>query len=690
MRFLPLVFLLGACLEADLIPCGESLCPQDKVCAPDGRCLAPTLLEQCANQAEGTPCDALEGVDGRCANGICEQVSCGNGFVDEQLTEECDGGEAAQCVDFGFDLGRAACVSCSFDTTPCVRFGWVRIEYASSQKMWTDGTILAYTTYAPKGLAVQGGGFTVHSADEYLAVEGGNGHVFAIAATGEVVEAAGNSLVTLGMPTAAPIDLAVADDGVPYVLGADCRVFAYDGAWTELGTQLPIGVADCHLLAVLGSGPGTRIAVAKPDGGLWLDDGHDRFTSAGMAPTTISVLELHETYVWVGGATGVYRTPIASPTTFETRIANHGITSLAFIGSAFYATTTEGTLLHRTAKTTDTLRGPTGGRVVDDGHDGLYMFQGPIYRFTGTSYSELVGPPIDVIQDQLVASCRTRTRDILVISGQNLFSLDVAGVWSTFPSPVSTSLRGVACQGSQVAIVSHSNDNNSTLARSTTGPSGTFQIIPTSDAVKEAVWLGVGTMFVVGTTGAGAAANSSPGWIGELANGVIDELVLPDALGACRLFAVSGTDVDGILDVVAAGRCDDRGVVLERVGFRDWNVVYRSPTNDGGFRSILRVPATNALGYMIFAAGEGGAVWFDGTWHADASVIGRTLSGTAEDMWLSGAFTDLQHFDGTVWSQVATSALSQIAVFAQETDVLLPGGAPGHVQLLRDKEIVPP
>ena len=117
----------------------------------------------------------------------------------------------------------------------------------------------------------------------------------------------------------------------------------------------------------------------------------------------------------------------------------------------------------------------------------------------------------------------------------------------------------------------------------------------------------------------------------------------------------------------------------------NWRVVYQSPTTDGGFRAVLRTAN------RIFAAGDRGAAWFDGTvWHTDPTVIGRTLSGSETDLWLSGAFTNVQHFDGTQWSQVATAALSQIAVLASEGDIVFPGGAQGHVNLIRDRQVVPP
>ena len=687
-------FLVGACVRADLIPCGESLCPQDKVCAPDGRCLPPSLLEQCEGRDDGAACDALEGIDGRCANGVCEQVSCGNGFVDDQLHETCDGSTDTQCVDFGFDLGRPSCTGCAVDTASCTRFGWVRVEYASSQDMWTDGTILAYTTYSPQGIVVHGGGYDATSPRRYYALDGGDGQVYALSDAFVVEHATPTGFEDLPAAPSAIADIAVSDDGIPFVLGFDCRVYAYrSAAWSEIGAQAPIPTigGGCSMIAVQGATANTKVVVASPSGPFWVSTDLTHFVERPSTVTQVSDVKLHEDAVYFVYQGGVARASLTMPEPPEYTFSLFNTTSIAFVGDHYYVTSRQGLVVRVAGKIVDSHRGPTGGRVTDDGHGGLYMYQGPIHRFTGIAFGELGPPELNVQEEQIAASCRLGDR-VLAMSDLTLFrqGVDDTAKWDEFPNPLQpTSYRGLACSGdSLIAVVTHIEDGNSLLGLSNVGPDA-ISLVDTSSPVKDAVWIAPdGTVIVVGSSGQGATANTSPGWAGEIAPGwetdlssaILDGAAL--AFGTCRFYAVHGL---ALSNVVAAGRCDDKGTIIERVSKNNWRVVYQSPTTDGGFRAVLRTAN------RIFAAGDRGAAWFDGTvWHTDPTVIGRTLSGSETDLWLSGAFTNVQHFDGTQWSQVATAALSQIAVLASEGDIVFPGGAQGHVNLIRDRQVVPP
>lgn len=689
MRLVLLVVFLGGCIESDLIPCGDVQCPADTVCGPDGRCLAPELLEQCQGMPDGEACDALEGIDGRCATGVCEQVSCGNGFIDDQLHEACDGATAAQCVDFGFDLGRPACTSCAIDTSTCVRFGWVRLEYASSQDMWTDGTITAYTTYSPQGLIVHGGGFAVDETDRYFRITGGGGRVFGLRGA-ELVELVGTGPVPVTHPTYQFfMDVAVGDDGVVYALAGQsgCTIVANtNGTWEEIGTAQPIPEGrTCYHLDVDGAGAATRIVVSDSTSRFYWNDGRTRFVAGPVLDFSIAQVRADGDAVWLNTEMSLWRFDL---TTQELKGVLHpatDVTSFALVGDRVYATTNDGLILRVADGRIDRFRGPTGGRVTDDGRGGLYMYNGPIYRFTGTTFGEMPTTPIDVLDEQLVGSCR-RGKLLITAAERHVFVL-TGDAWEIHESGLQpTSVQSLACNADSVVLASSVENDNAYLARWDTD--GSHDLLRL-DSLCEAVWLAPdGALIGVGASGVGDAADTSPGWIGETRAdalgdpGALVEHVLPVAVGACRLVAVHG---DGAGKVVAAGRCDGKGTILERTALQSWNVIYQSPTIDGGFRAV----ATH--GGKIFAAGDRGAAWFDGTtWHADASVIGRTLSGTADDMWLSGAFTNVQHFDGTAWSQVATAALTRIVVSAGDESVVFPGGAPGHVNLIRDRQIVPP
>jgi cysteine-rich repeat protein len=83
--------LLGACPETSLTPCGDLLCPTNKVCAPDGvSCVATTQLEACASQIEGAGCSYPGTLDGVCRGTVCIPAGCGNAVVEPG--EACDDG----------------------------------------------------------------------------------------------------------------------------------------------------------------------------------------------------------------------------------------------------------------------------------------------------------------------------------------------------------------------------------------------------------------------------------------------------------------------------------------------------------------------------------------------------------------------------------------------------------------------
>jgi hypothetical protein len=92
------------------------------------------------------------------------------------------------------------------------------------------------------------------------------------------------------------------------------------------------------------------------------------------------------------------------------------------------------------------------------------------------------------------------------------------------------------------------------------------------------------------------------------------------------------------------------------------------------------------LGGEIYAIGDFGAAWTrGGAWQTDATITGRSISGTsASDVWVAGVFTQIQHWDGTAWSKMTTRLLGPAVVHATANRVLFPGAAANHVSLLRE------
>lgn len=78
---------LGACLEPQLVPCGDLACPTGLLCVGDEVCASPEQVTACDGLADGASC-VVGGNTGRCDRGVCVGAGCGNGVVDPG--EACD------------------------------------------------------------------------------------------------------------------------------------------------------------------------------------------------------------------------------------------------------------------------------------------------------------------------------------------------------------------------------------------------------------------------------------------------------------------------------------------------------------------------------------------------------------------------------------------------------------------------
>ncbi|MBL0217097.1 MAG: hypothetical protein IPQ07_24890 [Myxococcales bacterium] len=85
--------VLAACkLEADLVECGDLLCPSDSVCLPDG-CASAGDVAACEGLAENGMCSTAAVAVGYCTSGVCRGVFCGDGKMG--FREVCDDGNVS-------------------------------------------------------------------------------------------------------------------------------------------------------------------------------------------------------------------------------------------------------------------------------------------------------------------------------------------------------------------------------------------------------------------------------------------------------------------------------------------------------------------------------------------------------------------------------------------------------------------
>ena len=57
--------LLAACIDPELVPCGELACAGNAICVPGPRCVQASQLSACAGKDEGADC-IVSGVAGKC------------------------------------------------------------------------------------------------------------------------------------------------------------------------------------------------------------------------------------------------------------------------------------------------------------------------------------------------------------------------------------------------------------------------------------------------------------------------------------------------------------------------------------------------------------------------------------------------------------------------------------------------
>lgn len=90
MKWLWAVVLAGCSIEAELVQCGDYLCPVGTLCdTAHESCATQQQFDACTGLVENADCTAND-IDGGCFDGVCIRRGCGNRIVEP--TEQCDDG----------------------------------------------------------------------------------------------------------------------------------------------------------------------------------------------------------------------------------------------------------------------------------------------------------------------------------------------------------------------------------------------------------------------------------------------------------------------------------------------------------------------------------------------------------------------------------------------------------------------
>jgi len=691
MRGVAIVLLVGCIQPAPTQTCGDAICPADQVCLADEmRCVSQTAVAACAGSAAGAQCDPLGICTMHGDRVVCDPSTCGDGVIDPRLAEQCDGSAsfATQCIDLDFDLGRPRCndARCEFDTSTCERFGWTSSVSASVYAMWSDGWldgVRAYATYNPSQLTVTGGGYQVAKSISITAIDGYQDRIVVLSC-GAVYQVGTNDVLPLG--TGGPnniVALAVAHDAARGVYAiSDCGAFyasfiRYDDAngWVTLNNQVPCSQLATNNFKIASSSSGQMFVYIEPQGSVSVWNGSG-FTMGPSSLQQVGQLAAHtiggSEYVFAAAQNGLIQIDPSDLSKSAKQLSSHPVATLAFTSSEVLAADpSTATGLRWANDSTDTLDLPAG-MITDDGHDHVLAYGGSIYLYDGKTFGALPPPPLmpgDTVVDALANG--------LVFGSSSSLLVFAGDSWSTSANPCGsfvTEPRAFAGSSPTDFVVSD-----------TTGvwwfqPTTCQQIAGVK--MDSAYGASVDGLWV-SPSGEVFAAGSKPGpdaFLGFWKNSTWN---VPNAQNAgCTAFGVSGTAFN---DVYAVGQCGGEAAFWYFDG-TGWS----APKPIAGIAGPLERVLVFASG-EVFAIGESGAAWCrlascsdPSGWASDASVVGRSIAGTTPtDVWVSGNFTTIQHWDGNNWSGMTTRSLGPTVLSASPGRVLMPGGTPGHVSLLR-------
>jgi hypothetical protein len=674
-----LLCIVGGCVRAELLECGDKLCSLSQACVVD-RCVDPALV---CTQA-GAECDAL-GAPGRCTDGVCELAACGDGFVDFTLREDCDNSiPDTQCVDVGFDLGRPGCTACQADLLDgCISFGWKLAVNSPAEKLWTDGETFAYWRFEPSSLEVHGPGVDLSVPFASIAdIRGGGGRIVVDGYAGstgdpDTLDIVNGQAVALSPPPGTSVDAIeafdVTEDGTLHVT-AGCKLHskAVGGEWQD-GPAVPASA--CSMIEV-GSG---RTFVVDTSGGVWmLQNGAfvRRFIFAGAIHQMVYGNATGVDALWLATSRGLSFAEDGD-TAPKSVFDRAPLTTLALAAGLVYgAVDGEGddtTLVRWDGAAVGRLQTPSNRAITSDG-ERVFAYRGPIYEFSGVDFSKRDGIPQLALQEQPVAVIEPPdAKSLLVVTTYGVHVPDDTGQTWTRIEGTGMEPNSVRAAGGITNFTVFSAylappevDRRPSLGIRDGKIGTTFVDVP-EDPFIHGLWVAQDrTIYAAGDDEAGR------GFLGIRSPIETWSVFVPS--GTCAIHSIHALDPTR---VVAAGACDGAAVLWQHDG-TDWSELQRFPT-------IASFAAVRVLGSTAVAAvGPTAVALFDGTaWSIDETVNGNVISGTPNDLWVSGSFTTVQHFDGTSWSRMTTRALQPIHVIVDGRRVLLPGAAPGFAELLR-------
>jgi hypothetical protein len=719
---------LAACLHpADALHCGDSICPASTdLCVDQTACVDTAALDACAGHGAETACEYPVGTPGWCRQHdvglVCDPSVCGDGLIDDRTKEQCDGSATfdTQCVDLGFDIGRPSCATdrCELDSSSdsqCRKFEWDQIVNSRVTAMWSNGTFLAYVD--PSGLHVVSAPgatapFTLDAAGTFTQIAG-HGDRFVVAGIDaishrrDLFEVTASGLSATTFPDKDVDAVAVGGAGV-YALSAcgsggatPVTLYAYTDHWESIltvpcsGLRSRLAISSTGVVYLAHAGA----VYAIPPGTKTLPSPCYTFPSGDVFDLAVRTLSGTEAAFAVGPTQlggDLVRIPLGQCSGNQLFQTAGGQYQLAFSDQAmFIVDSTSGHALRWDGKTGDLFRSPAP-QITDDGVGHVYVYGGPIYRYSGFAISELEPPALESGEPVIAGASVTEP---LFATDRQIFQLPLSVTWSatpwsyTIPSPLIGAIRAFSGFGLNSYVVAFYPDPSAPGNGSNTGvwlqesSIGTLQKIPSpasGDPRVDGLWMvsagGAATMYAAGSSGGRAFLAK---WVrspGSPLHGTWFE----DPKDGCEAHAVAGAGPD----IVAVGACGGAAQVWHyNNATMRWDELQTRPE----IGPLLGV-AVFADG--IFAVGDTGAVWsFGGVWHSDPAVIGRSVSGTSSnDVWIAGALTPVQHWDGqpwsvtgqAAWSRVTTHSLTQMVIIAQPNRIVTAGGAVGHVSLLRD------
>jgi hypothetical protein len=670
------VVATAACIRpSEKLACGNDLCPLTNVCIDNAYCVVPDAVTACEGKASGQDC-TFDDRAGHCVEHsqlVCEPALCGDNILDDELHEQCDGTApfATQCVDLGFDLGLPTCSEqCGIDVTACTRFGWEPLVNAPAVERWTDGTVIAYSRRNPSSLEIVGGGLGISEPGAFR-VTGGGGRIFAWG-EGKILTVEASSLVSIDTPflISSVLGIVAGDDGTLYAM-AGCDLYRYrTGTWVALASD----VGCIFHVAVGPSSTGSRVFVdvanvlyeVKSGGTLALVQG---FT--GITQLLVRTVPTGEAVIVVEG-TGVSLVPTGGGVI--KKIVSDPIVAAAANERFVYMMQADGLIQRWDGKTKDRMRAPASLLTDDrDGH--IYAFGGPIYRLSGLDFGELTPPSFSQSDEEMTTMLELPDGSVIAGSSYQIHTTDAAGAnWISFGSPLMpNALHAIAGVSSTQRFIAgyffaNGQPTFSSLWREA-APDNWDDVAPADPPFVDGLWMDpLGNVFAAGRY------NDGRGFLGRLPKSSATWASITPA--GCEMYGVHARSSSR---VVAVGGCSKEAVVWVYDG-QMWSELHREASI-----TALRAVRVTTSG-DIFAVGDGGAVWLAGaTWHADATIRGRSISGDDADIWLAGAFTPIAHWDGTHWSRMTTRQLGATVIAASKARVFMPGGALGHVVLLRDE-----